>query len=57
MAPWLPYLLLFAVSLIVTMAAVPFAKWLAIRLDAIDYPSPRRINVKPMPRMGGVAMF
>lgn len=57
MAPWLPYLLLFAVSLIATMAAVPFAKWLAIRLDAIDYPSPRRINVKPMPRMGGVAMF
>ncbi len=57
MAAWLPYLLLFAVSLIVTIATVPFAKWLAIRFNAIDYPGPRRINVKPMPRMGGVAMF
>ncbi len=57
MAPWLPYLLLFATSLLVTMATVPFAKWLAIRCNAIDYPGPRRINVKPMPRMGGVAMF
>lgn len=30
---------------------------LAIKLDAIDYPSARRVNMLPIPRMGGVAIF
>jgi UDP-GlcNAc:undecaprenyl-phosphate/decaprenyl-phosphate GlcNAc-1-phosphate transferase len=36
---------------------VPFAKKLAIKFDAIDYPDNRRINKEPTPRMGGVAIF
>ena len=50
-------IILLAVAAIVTMLTVPFAKWLAVKTDAIDYPSARRVNAKPIPRLGGVAMF
>jgi UDP-GlcNAc:undecaprenyl-phosphate GlcNAc-1-phosphate transferase len=36
---------------------VPLSKLLANKLDAIDYPSERRINTYPVPRLGGLAMF
>jgi UDP-GlcNAc:undecaprenyl-phosphate GlcNAc-1-phosphate transferase len=31
--------------------------WLAKRYDAIDYPSGRRVNKRPVPRLGGIAVF
>ena len=40
----------------VTYLCVPLARRLALRLDAVDYPSARRVNKRPTPRMGGVAM-
>lgn len=52
-----PYLVVFATALLVTMAATPLAGQLALRLNAVDYPSARRINKVPVPRMGGVAML
>ena len=54
---WLHFLVIFAVACVVSMATTPLAKHLAIRLDAVDYPSARRINKVPVPRMGGIAMF
>lgn len=39
------------------MAFTPLAKWIATKADAIDYPDNRRVNTKPIPRMGGVAMY
>lgn len=57
MVSWIPYLMLFAVGLIVTMATTPLAKRLAVRWNAIDYPDARRINTVPMPRIGGLAIF
>ncbi len=45
------------ISFVVTFACVPLAKRLAFKLNAIDYPSARRVNTKPMPRMGGITMF
>jgi UDP-GlcNAc:undecaprenyl-phosphate GlcNAc-1-phosphate transferase len=53
----IPYLAVFATALVVTLATVPLAKIIAIRLKAIDYPSARRINKVPVPRMGGIAML
>lgn len=50
-------LILLVVAAVVTMLCVPFAKWLAEKTDAIDRPSARRVNAKPIPRLGGVAMF
>ena len=54
---WLEYGVLFAVAAVVTIALTPLALKLAIKLDAIDYPSARRVNMLPIPRMGGVAIF
>lgn len=50
-------ILAFAISVAVTIFAVPKVKELAVKVDAIDYPSGRRVNTEPIPRLGGVAMF
>ena len=57
MTTWFPFLMLFLIGLAVTMLATPLVKRLAVKLNAIDYPSSRRINTVPVPRMGGVAIF
>ena len=54
---FIPYLCVAVVAFITTFLAVPLVKRLAIKLDAVDYPSKRRINTKPIPRMGGAAVF
>jgi len=35
----------------------PVAGWLAFRVGAVDLPGPRKVHAKPMPRLGGVAVF
>lgn len=55
--PWYHFLVIFAVALVVAMATTPLAKRIALRVNAVDYPSARRINKVPMPRMGGLAIF
>jgi UDP-GlcNAc:undecaprenyl-phosphate GlcNAc-1-phosphate transferase len=45
------------VALVATLALAPASKWLSERLGAIDYPSERRINTYPVPRLGGLALF
>ena len=54
---FIPYLCVAVAAFITTFLAVPLVKRLAIKLDAVDYPSKRRINTKPIPRMGGLAIF
>lgn len=54
---WPEFAILFAVAALATIALTPLAKKLAIKLDAIDYPSARRVNMLPIPRLGGVAIF
>ncbi len=54
---WLQYALVAAVACIATMALVPAVKRLAFKIDAVDYPSERRVNKQPTARFGGVAMF
>ena len=41
----------------VTMVTIPLVKKLAVRVDAIDYPDKRRVNTKPIPRLGGIAIY
>ena len=53
----LPYICTAAAALLTTLLCTPLAKKLAIKLDAVDYPSKRRINKTPIPRMGGLAVF
>ena len=54
---FIPYICVAAAAFITTYACVPLARRLAIRLNAVDYPSKRRINKTPIPRMGGVAVL
>lgn len=53
----IPFLSLFLAALITTVVITPLARWVATRLDAVDYPNARRINSRPIPRMGGIALF
>lgn len=45
------------VACVVTILAMPYAKRAAKRFNAIDYPDARRVNTKPIARLGGIAMF
>ncbi len=45
------------VAAIIAFATTPIAKLIAARVGAMDYPSARRVNKKPMPRIGGLAIF
>jgi UDP-GlcNAc:undecaprenyl-phosphate/decaprenyl-phosphate GlcNAc-1-phosphate transferase len=42
---------------LVTAALVPGSRLLSARLGVMDAPGPRKIHARPMPRMGGVALF
>lgn len=49
--------LAFLVAVFATVLLIPLVRKLAVKLDAIDYPSARRVNMRPVARLGGVAMF
>ena len=51
------YIWLMVAAFATTLLLTPLAKRLAIRFDAVDYPSKRRINKRPIPRLGGLAVF
>jgi UDP-GlcNAc:undecaprenyl-phosphate/decaprenyl-phosphate GlcNAc-1-phosphate transferase len=51
-----PYSLQLAlVTAVATLALVPLARALAIRVGAVDHPGPRRVHREPVPTMGGLA--
>jgi len=45
------------VAFLGTILFTPLSIKLAWKIDAIDYPDGRRVNTKPIPRLGGVAVF
>ena len=52
------YLILFFISLLLTLFLTPQARRLALALGAVDVPdNDRRIHKRPTPRMGGVAIY
>lgn len=51
------YLVVFAVSALVTFLATPLARRLAFEVGAIDRPSDRKVHPKPTPTLGGTAIF
>ena len=58
MEAWMtPYAWLFLIAFAVAYVTTPLARKIAWRVDAVDYPGKRRINRKPIPRMGGIAVF
>lgn len=55
--PLLKYPLVFAGAFCVTFLLVPLAAKLAVKLRAVDQPGERRLNIAPVPRLGGLALF
>lgn len=47
----------FLIAFFTAILLTPHAARLARKLGAVDRPSPRRVNVRPVPRLGGPAMF
>ncbi len=45
------------VTFLTSLLAVPIIKKVAIHVNAMDYPSERKVHDKPMPRLGGIAIF
>lgn len=57
MLMWVHYSLVFAVAFVATALLVPPVRQLAIKFGIVDEPGPRRVNKRPIPRLGGIAMF
>lgn len=51
------FLFSFFMAFIIAVFFTPFIKHIATLLDSFDHPSPRRINQKPIPNMGGIAIY
>jgi UDP-GlcNAc:undecaprenyl-phosphate GlcNAc-1-phosphate transferase len=51
------YLIVFAVSALVTSLMTPLARRLALKVGAIDHPSDRKVHPRPTPTLGGTAIF
>jgi UDP-GlcNAc:undecaprenyl-phosphate GlcNAc-1-phosphate transferase len=47
----------FAGALVLAIGATPAARWLAPRAGFIDHPEARRVHKRPVPRLGGVAIY
>lgn len=50
-------MLIFAGALVFAIGGTPLARRIAPRLGVMDQPSARKMHVRPVPRMGGVAIF
>lgn len=50
-------LLTFVLSLIGSVLLTPWVKKIAYQVGAVDIPNDRKVHLKPIPRIGGVAFF
>lgn len=53
----LEYVLVLIATLLLSLIATPLVRFLALRVGAVDQPNARRINKKPMPSSGGLAII
>jgi len=51
------YLLILASAFALAVSATPVVRRLAVRLGFVDQPSARKVHARPMPLMGGVAIY
>jgi UDP-N-acetylmuramyl pentapeptide phosphotransferase/UDP-N-acetylglucosamine-1-phosphate transferase len=50
--------LIFGVTLAVSLSLTPLVRWIAIRRNLVDRPGEeRRVHTRPVPRLGGLAMY
>ncbi len=51
------YLVVFSVSLCLSLVFVPFARRFAYAFCVLDHPSPRKVHLFPTPLTGGIAVY
>ena len=51
------YVVAFILALVITYYLTPYVKTLAIKVGALDAPDARKVHKKPIPRMGGLAIY
>ncbi|MDR0200002.1 MAG: undecaprenyl/decaprenyl-phosphate alpha-N-acetylglucosaminyl 1-phosphate transferase [Streptococcaceae bacterium] len=51
------FIAIFGVTFVCTLILTPLVRILARKIGAVDVPNARRINTKPMPSAGGLAIF
>jgi UDP-GlcNAc:undecaprenyl-phosphate GlcNAc-1-phosphate transferase len=51
------YLLILVAALAGTFLMTPVMRWLALRIGAVDKPSARKVHLRPIPLLGGVAIY
>jgi UDP-GlcNAc:undecaprenyl-phosphate/decaprenyl-phosphate GlcNAc-1-phosphate transferase len=51
------YILITGSALIIVVFIIPFVKKIAIRWGFIDIPDERKLHTKPLPRLGGIAIY
>lgn len=51
------YILVFVLSVGLTLLLVPVTRWLSFKLGAVSRPGGRRRERMPMPKLGGIALF
>ena len=54
---WGDIAIAFLLAFITTFVITPYTIRLAKKVGAIDMPADRRVNKKPMPRLGGLAVI
>ncbi len=54
---WALYGFTFLIAFVISIVSTPYVKKLAIKLNAVDNPKDRGLHIKPMPRMGGFAIY
>lgn len=53
----LQFILVFIATFLISVLLTPLVRFLAFKIGAVDYPNARRINKKPMPSAGGLAII
>ncbi len=49
--------LMVIITFLTSVVLMPIIKYVAIHINAMDYPNERKVHKTPMPRLGGVAIF
>ncbi len=51
------YLIVLGVAVAVTLLCTPLARWIALRIGAVQAPDERRVHARTTPLLGGAAMY
>lgn len=57
MAPQTIWLLIGLGAMAIALAVTPAARWVALRIGMVDHPAPRKLHARPVPLLGGLALY